>query len=230
MLLGPHVSVISSAPASLSPSGVLGARPAGVSAVGFEGVEMDVPVLESVAGAVPRARGISATGQGLAPVLEQGGRAPKPGVSSLKNAHGGPDRIAALSRRLAVATRSKLGASAVEVDVTPIQEVSAEALRMLDAYLNRTDELHPMSRELLARAFTDLDEPMPEPGEKVPMVDLPPVPDGPRDRVMARLRAAAEGSGASQVAFFAERQATAERLSSGLGWEDVRGVLIDQRT
>lgn len=211
-------------------SGVLNARPSGLSAIGFEGVEIDTPVLESLAAAVPRARGISATGQGLAPVLAQGGRAPPAGLSTLQNAHGGPDRIQSLSRELAVATQENRQNFASEVDVVPLHEVTAEALRMLDAYLNRTDELHPMSRELLARGFTDYNERFPAPGEKVPLVDPPAPRSEHHEAPLALLRGAAEGSGVSQVRLSAERQLVAERMAATLGWEDVRGTLIDQRT
>lgn len=213
-------------------SGVAEILPIGIGVIGFEGVQLDVPEIENLVGAIPRVRGISATGVGLEPVLEQGGRAPSAGLDGLKNAHGGPDRIEQLGRTVGARTQHNLEVFRAEASIRPVvREVSEEALRMLDAYLNRTDQLHPMSTEMLAQAFTGAGERMPATGEPVPIVDFdePSSLETAREAGMRRWREAADRAAALQIEAFAARRGTAERVASELGFFELRGALIDQR-
>ncbi len=210
--------------------GVLARFSAGVDVIGFEGVKVDAPVLDGLIGAVPRARGISFTGVGLEPVLEQGGRAPKAGLDPLKNSHGGPGRLAELGRDMAQGQYENRRRFAAEPGQLPgVRAVVREALRMLDAYLNRTDELHPMSTELLARAFSRADEGLPEVGDRVP---IPWHREGTSALValdQGRPAEAARAAGSAQVSTYERRTDTAVRAALSVGAAQIRGTIIDQR-
>jgi hypothetical protein len=214
------------------PEGVTGLSETGIGVIGFEGVRLELPEVEELVGAIPRARGISATGVGLEPVLEQGGRAPKAGLDPLLTAHGSPDRIHQLGRDLARATQANLALYRSEADIRPtVREVSEEALRMLDAYINRTDELHPFSTELLAQGFTGAGERLPPVGAKVPIPETGEAGYAieARDAVLARQTEAARSAAAQQVDLYETRAQVAESAALDFGAAEIRGTLIDQR-
>lgn len=210
--------------------GVVSDLEAGIGVIGFEGVEVRTYELENLVGAVPRVRGASLTGVGLERVLEQGGRAPKAGLDALKNRYGGPDRIDELAREAAARRQGRLAATRAEAEVVPVQAVSEEALRMLDAYINRTDELHPFSTELLAQSFSSVAGGMPPVGARVPIpktgaVSLPELSLASESPA----RVAAEEAVESQLRSAEASRRAAEQVAQGMGFYEARGTLIDQR-
>ena len=122
--------------------------------------------------------------------------------------------------RLGVSVQRNLRLYAQEADILPVvRAVSEEALRMLDAYINRTDELHPWSTELLAQAFSATSEPMPPVGAKVPIPDLneSTIARSTRDSIGERLREAAEYATENQIRLAETRAQARRRVLASLG-------------
>lgn len=171
-------------------------------------------------------------GTGLGPVLKRRGRVPDAGLVGLQNPRGGPGRIRSLAAQLGIETQRNLRRYAQEANIRPVvREVSEEALRMLDAYINRTDELHPWSTELLAQAFTGAAESMPDVGDRVPIPDFEESSFAAevRGAVLQRMRDAGREAAENQIAEAVHRASVATRVAKMLGFFDIPGDLIDQR-
>lgn len=215
----------------LEVQGVLSNLDAGVGVIGFEGVRVPTAEVEEVKGAIPRVRRYDFQFQSLELALSQGGRAPHAGLPSLLNRYGGPDRVDELAKELHRDLHRNLETFRATASNTPtLEDLSNEAIRMLDAYINRTDELHPFSTELLAQGMTSNSERMPSVGEQVSAPDQTQIVlPGDPEAGLAPWRAAAEHAVENQVEFRQTQMAVATRAIEGLGLDQVRGRLIDQR-